>query len=89
MSPRAVAVVVAGGGAGGPGTRIPSPQSGQTDSEPGFPHSSRGILNRRDRETSHLLSQWTGVFPAESKWEENTELGIERKDPPSPTSCRQ
>lgn len=75
-----------GGGGGGRRSRHthPLPPSGQTDSEPGFPHSSRGILNRRDRETSHLLSQWTGVFPAESKWEENTELGIEWKDPPLP-----
>lgn len=62
----------------------PLPASGQTHSEPGFPHSLRGILNRRDRETSHLLSQWIGVFPAESRWEENTELGVGKKDRPTP-----
>ena len=30
------------------------------------------------------LSQWAGVFPAESRWEENTELGVGRKDPAPP-----
>ena len=62
----------------------PLPPSGQTHSEPGFPHSLRGILNRRDRETSHLLSQWTGVLPAESRWEENRVGGREEGPPPLP-----